>query len=107
MTVFQDGLLAFFCSVGVTTILWLAAGLFFRAGRPGVPDLLLVLPLRGDAPAMEEDVRTLCRLRHQVPEAAIVLVDCGLSEETRNLASYLAWREEGAELVNAREFQLQ
>ena len=27
MTVFQDGLLAFFCSVGVTTILWLAAGL--------------------------------------------------------------------------------
>ena len=106
MTLFQDGLLAFLCSVGVTTLLWLAAGLFFRAGRPVIPELLLVLPLRGDAPAMEEDVRELRRLRHQVPEAGIVLVDCGLTEEAKDLAAYLTDRERGAVLTDAQTFRL-
>ena len=59
----MDGLLAFFSAVGVTTVVWLAAGALLRTGRTAIPGLLLVLPLRGEALAMESDVRELRRVR--------------------------------------------
>ena len=101
-----DGLLAFFSAVGMTTVVWLAAGALFHAGRPMVPGLLLVLPLRGEALAMEADVRELRRLQGRLPGAKIVLADCGLTEDARGLAQYLADREENAELVDAKEFRV-
>ena len=52
MVLLQDGLIAFFSAVGVTAVVWMAAGALLRAGRPSVPGLLLVLPLRGEALAM-------------------------------------------------------
>ena len=81
MTLLQDGLIAFLSAVGVTTLVWIVAGAFFRAGRPAVPGLLLVLPLRGEALAMEADVRELRRLRGRLPGARIVLADCGLTRD--------------------------
>ena len=99
MTLLQDGLIAFFSAVGVTTLVWIVAGAFFRAGRPAVPGLLLVLPLRGEALAMEADVRELRRIRHRLPGARIVLADCGMSGEAKALARYLADREEGVNLA--------
>lgn len=33
MMLFQDGLLAFFSAVGVTTVVWLVAGALLHAGR--------------------------------------------------------------------------
>lgn len=104
--VMQDGLLAFFSAVGLTTVVWLLGGALFRSGRRGLPGLLLVLPLRGEALAMESDMRELRRVQGQLPGAKIVLADCGLTEDARGLAQYLADRERGAELVNAKEFQL-
>ena len=101
-----DGLLAFFSAVGMTTVVWLAAGALFHAGRPMVPGLLLVLPLRGEALAMEADVRELRRLQGRLPGAKIVLADCGLTEDARGLAQYLADREDRAELVSAEEFHM-
>ena len=89
MTLLQDGLIAFLSAVGVTTLVWIVAGAFFRAGRPAVPGLLLVLPLRGEALAMEADVRELRRLRGRLPGARIVLADCGLTRDARALAAYL------------------
>ena len=106
MTLLQDGILAFFSAVGMTTVVWLAAGAVLHAGRPTIPGLLLVLPLRGDAPAMEADVRELRRIQGQLPGAKIVLADCGLTEDARGLAQYLADREENAELVDAKEFRV-
>ena len=47
MTLLQDGAIAFLSAVGVTALVWIAAGALFRAGRPAIPGLLLVLPLRG------------------------------------------------------------
>ena len=99
MTLLQDGLIAFLSAVGVTTLVWIVAGAFFRAGRPAVPGLLLVLPLRGEALAMEADVRELRRIRHRLPGARIVLADCGMSGEAKALARYLADREEGVDLA--------
>ena len=106
MVYLQDGLLAFFSAVGMTTVVWLAAGALFHAGRPTVPGLLLVLPLRGDAPAMEADMRELRRVQGRLPGAKIILADCGLAEDARGLAQYLADREELAELVSAEEFHV-
>ena len=106
MSLLQDGLIAFLSAVGLTTRVWLAAGIFFHTGRPVIPGLLLVLPLRDDAPAMEADVRELRRLQGRLPGARIVLADCGLTEEARQMAQYLADREGQAELVSAEEFHV-
>ena len=106
MTLLQDGILAFFSAVGMTTVVWLAAGAVLHAGRPTIPVLLLVLPLRGDALAMEADVRELRRIQGRLPGAKIVLADCGLTEDAREVAQYLADREENAELVDAKEFRV-
>ena len=106
MVLLQDGLIAFFSAVGLTTVVWLAAGAFLRAGRPAIPGLLLVLLLRGEAPAMEADVRELRRVRRSLPGARIVLADCGLTEDARAMANYLADREKDAEVSDADKFQL-
>ena len=106
MVLLQDGLIAFFSAVGLTTVVWLVAGAVLHAGRPTVPGLLLVLPLRGEALAMEADVRELRRIQGSLPGAKIVLADCGLTEDARGLARYLAEREKNAELFSAQEFHL-
>ena len=90
MVLLQDGCIAFFSAVGMTTVVWLVAGALLHPGRPTVPGLLLVLPLRGQALAMEADVRELKRLCHRLPGARIVLADCGMSADARSLAEYMA-----------------
>ena len=83
MLLLQDGALAFLSAVGLTTIVWTVAGaLLHLGGRPAIPGLLLVLPLKGEALAMEADVRELRRVQGALPGAKIVLADCGLSAGT-------------------------
>ena len=107
MALLQDGLIAFLSAVGLTTVIWLVAGVLLRTGKPTIPGLLLVLPLRGEALAMEADVRELRRLRNQLPGAKIVLADCGMTEDARALACYLAEREQHAELIAVANFQIE
>ena len=99
MVLLQDGVIAFLSAVGLTAIVWLAAGAILHTGRPTVPGLLLVLPLRGEVPALEEDVRELRRVRRQ-------LADCGMTEEARALASYLSARTEGVSLTEGTEIHV-
>lgn len=106
MDLLRDGVIAFLAAVGLTTVVWLAAGAVLHAGRPTIPGLLLVLPLRGEAPAMEADVRELRRVQGRLPGAKILLADCGLTADARGLAQYLADREENAELVDSKEIRL-
>ncbi len=106
MEVFRDGVIAFFSAVGVTAIVWLLAGVLLHAGRPAIPGLLLVLPARGEAPALEADVRELRRVQGGLPGARLVIADCGLTEEARGLAEYLACREKDADVVNAADFHI-
>lgn len=107
MSVFRDGVIAFFSAVGITTVVWLLAGAVLHAGRPAIPGLLLVLPVQGDAPALEHDVRELRRLQGSLPGAKLVIADCGLTAEARGLADYLADREENAAVVNGADFRLE
>ena len=102
MLLLQDGVLAFLSAVGLTTLVWAIAGALLRlGGRPAIPGLLLVLPLRGDALAMEADVRELRRVQGGLPGAKIILADCGLTPDAQALARYLTQREENAELIPA------
>ena len=104
MLLLQDGVLAFLSAVGLTTIVWVIAGALIHAGgRPAIPGLLLVLPLKGDALAMEADVRELRRVQSGLPGSKIILEDHGLTEDARCLARYLADREKDAEFVRAGE----
>lgn len=96
----QDGIMMVFSTVGMATVVWLAAGLVFRAGRQGIPGLRLMLPLKGEAPAMEHDVRTLRRIQAQLPGSVIVLEDHGLTADARALARYLADREDHAVFIS-------
>ena len=106
MALLQDGLIAFLSAVGLTTVIWLVAGLLLRTGKPTIPGLLLVLPLRGEAFTVEADVRELRRLRNQLPGAKIVLADCGMSDDARALAAYLADREENVTLTDGPEVRV-
>ena len=106
MELMQDGVIAFFCAVGITTVVWLVAGALLHTGRPVIPGLLLVLPVQGEALAMEADVRELRRVQSRLPGARMVLADCGLTKDARELAQYLAAREANAALMDAKEFQL-
>lgn len=106
MVLLQDGLIAFLSAVGLTTVVWMVAGALLHTGRPTIPGLLLVLPLRGEALAMEADVRELRRVQGGLPGAKIILADCGMTEDARELAAYLADRKKNAELVDAREFRV-
>ena len=106
MMLLQDGCIAFLAAVGLTTVVWLVAGAIFHAGRPMIPGLLLVLPLRGEALAMESDVLELRRVQGQLSGAKIVLADCGLTPDARRLAQYLADRGKNAALVDGGEFQM-
>jgi len=106
MELMQDGVIAFFCAVGMTTVVWLIAGALLHTGRPVIPGLLLVLPLQGEALAMEADMRELRRVQSRLPGARVILADCGMTEDARALAQYLSDREANAVLMNAREFQL-
>jgi hypothetical protein len=107
MELLQDGLIAFFSAVGVTACVWLAGGALLGAGKCRNPQVLLVLPLRGEAPAMEGDLRELLRVRRSVPEAKIVLTDCGLTPESRDLAEYFCLRHPGVELRDGENFKVE
>ena len=107
MMLFQDGLLAFFSAVGATTVVWLVAGALLHAGSPGIPGVLLVLPVRGEALAMEADVRELRRARNHLPGAKIVLADCGLSDDAKALAACLADRGKDVVLVDGAKFHVE
>ena len=107
MLLLQDGVLAFLSAVGLTTIVWALAGAALRiGGRPAIPGLLLVLPLKGEALAMEADVRELRRVQGQLPGAKIILADCGLTPDARQLAQYLAGRGKNTELADGGDLQM-
>lgn len=103
MELLEDGLIAFLSAVGLTACVWLIAGAFLGAGKCRNPEIRLVLPVSGAAPAMENDLRDLLRLRRQLPGALIVLEDRGLTKEARELAEYFCCRHDGVELRKASE----
>ena len=98
MKLLGEGLIAFFSAVGVTSCVWFVAGAVLGLGKCASRDVRLVLSVSGEAPAMESDLRDLLRIRRQLPHAAVVLDDRGLTTETRAVAEFLCRRYDGVEL---------
>ena len=105
MELIQDGVLAFLAAVGITTCVWLVAGAFLPS-RCRNPEVRLLLPLQGDAPTLEADLRELLRTRHTLPLAKILLVDCGMTDEARQTAEYFCRRRQNVELVDVKDVKL-
>ena len=101
MELLQDGLIAFFSAVGLTSCVWLIAGVILGAGKCHNREIRIVLPVRDSAPALESDLRDLLRVRRQIPHADIVLEDQGLTPECRRLAEYFCKRYDGVFLTEA------
>ena len=96
-------MIAFYSAVGVTSCVWVIAGAILGLGKCASRDVRLVLSVTGEAPAMEHDLRDLLRIRRQLPYAAVVLEDCGLAEDAREMAAYLCRRYDGVELQAGEE----
>ena len=79
MNVFRDGVIAFFSAVGMTTVVWL----------------------------LEADIRELRRVQGTLPGARLIIADCGLTEDARGLAEYLAAREENAAVTAGPDIRLE
>ena len=101
MELTQDGAIAFLSAVGLTACVWLAAGVFLPGGCRN-PEVRLVLPARGDAPALEHDVRELRRVQGSLPGAKLVIADCGMTEEARKTAEYFCLRRRNVELEDGK-----
>lgn len=103
MRLLGDGMIAFFTAVGVTGCVWFLAGALLGVGRCASRDIRLVLSVSGEAPAMESDLRDLIRIRRQLPNAAVVLEDRGLTAEAGAVAEHLCRRYDGVELRTVGE----
>ena len=92
MHLWQDGLLALLAAIGLASLLWGAVrGLFFSRPRLRKTTAMALLPARGDGAHLEEQVRCLAALgRDTGCFHAILLADCGLSDEGRQRAAILA-----------------
>jgi hypothetical protein len=89
MELMEDGALAFLAAVGITTLVWLIAGLFTR-GKKAPRGTMLLLPLHQGAENLEMTVRELETLRDQLgPQFPVLLLDCGLTAQEHHEAEVL------------------
>ena len=103
MRLLQDGLVAMLAAVGLATILWMVASLFIRNRRRLFSNVAAVVQARGAGENLEYTVHTLSQLRYDRGAfGTIVILDCGLTEEGRELAQLLT-REEDCVALCPRE----
>lgn len=86
----QDGLVAALAAVGVVSLLWTFTQMIFALKNPLPGTALAVLPARGDGGGLAEQIYALTGYgRDQGVIGRILVVDCGLNEEGRQLCRIL------------------
>ena len=104
MRLLQDGLVAMLAAVGLATILWMVASLFLRNRRRLFSNVAAVVQARGAGENLEYTVRTLSQLRYERGAfGTILILDCGLSGEGRELAQLLIQEEDCVALCTRTE----
>lgn len=104
MVYLQDGLFAMLAAIGVATLVWLAVSLLLKIPRETLPHAAVILPIRGSAGGVEHSLRLLQELRQESGGfGAIVLVDCGLNEEGRQIAQLLTRQGRSVSLLKREE----
>ena len=81
MRLWQDGIIALLAAIGLASLVWMAVrALFFRT--PNTKGVVALICARGNGDELEHQVRALSLLRRESGAiGAILLADCGLSEE--------------------------
>lgn len=91
MQLWQDGLLAMLAAVGLASLLWGLVRAVLCPGTPRQRSLVALIPAQGNGETLEQQVRTLRRIRQeQNVFSLILLVDCGLNKEGQKLSRLIA-----------------
>ena len=91
MQLWQDGLLAMLAAVGLASLLWGLVRAVLCPGTPRQRSLVALIPAQGNGETLEQQVRTLGRIRQeQNVFSLILLVDCGLNKEGQKLSRLIA-----------------
>ena len=92
MQLWQDGLLAMLAAVGLASLLWGLVRAVLCPGTPRQRSLVALIPAQGNGETLEQQVRTLRRIRQeQNVFSLILLVDCGLNKEGQKLSRQDRW----------------
>jgi hypothetical protein len=83
--------------------MWLLSGALLKR-KAALPHALAVLPVRGDAPEMEENVRVLLEEYPPVGRGLpVLLADCGLTPEAAARAELLSQGDHRITVVTPQE----
>lgn len=94
MRLLQDGVVAALAAIGLTTLIFLFLSAIVHPRRRDALPATAVVEACGDGRALEYTVRSLLRSRYEEGGfSRVVIVDCGLSEEPRNVAELLCRSE--------------
>ena len=91
MQLLEDGIIAALAAIGLVTLLFLIISAFARPRVRGTLDAVAIVPCHGgDCAKLEHTVHMLERTRYEYGGfCRIVILDCGLDEETRKVAALL------------------
>ena len=106
MQLWQDGVIAALASVGLASLLWTAVRwALFAPPRESRWAAALVMA-QGDGAPLEQQIRTLQRLRReQGVIGRILVIDCGLSREGRKLADILTRQNRWITVCSAEDVE--
>ena len=91
MQLLEDGIIAALAAIGLVTLLFLVISAFVRPRCRGTLDAIAVVPCHGgDCAKLEHTVHMLERTRYEYGGfRRIVILDCGLDDETQKVAALL------------------
>ncbi len=99
MVLLGDAVIAVLAAVGLASLIWLSHSLL-QPRRSALSNTLALVIAHGSAEELEQDVRTLARLRREERLfSRIVIFDGGMDEEARKRARLLCREVSGVELV--------
>ncbi len=103
----EEALVAFFAAVGVLATFWVVANFLFARREKTVRGTVL-LPFSGEAEEMEYAAEKARRLQRELHcDGPVLLVDCGMSQESLRRASLLMRDRSGIKLVYPEEIEEQ
>lgn len=105
MRLLQDGVVAALAAIGLTAVIFLLVSAVVHPRRRGTIPAAALVPACGTEEKLEYTVRTLERSRYEEGGfARIIIVDCGLSDESRRVAELLC--REAHDVLLARPEEL-
>ncbi|MBQ2830836.1 MAG: hypothetical protein IJF15_07490 [Oscillospiraceae bacterium] len=105
MALLQESVICILAAVGLCTVVWLIAAVILDARRVDrtCARVWAVVPVYGACGALEQTVRRLKRECCCGARTRVLLVDCGMEDETRRVAQILARADALVTLCAAEE----